>query len=154
MSPIGTYNSHFSDAHSTDTHRYRHVEISFVIQCVHVDIHLQSRDSTEQTIVHSLQAFEMVTHLFMQSWNAYHSLPNYLRTACVTLHPFPSPSADCSVPLPPPFGNINPFTSTVEGASIIYQCNDSFLPDDPVVSVCGDDGLWDPDPETHNCTGK
>lgn len=47
-----------------------------------------------------------------------------------------------------------PVASTTVGSQIVYQCQSGLLPDGRMTSVCGEDGMWDPDPATLMCKGK
>ena len=45
-----------------------------------------------------------------------------------------------------------PYTSSAVGSMISYQCRPGFIPDGRIVmSVCGGDGQWNPDPEQYSC---
>ena len=45
-------------------------------------------------------------------------------------------------------------TSTFAGGVIIYNCNEGFQPGTINMSVCADNGQWDPNPTLHTCTGN
>ena len=34
---------------------------------------------------------------------------------------------------------------------ISYQCKPGFIPEGRVISVCGGDGRWNPDPDQYSC---
>ena len=48
---------------------------------------------------------------------------------------------DCG-DLPSPLNGVVNLTGTVEGSIANYTCNEGFLPDGPVVRMCGSDGMW------------
>ena len=54
-----------------------------------------------------------------------------------------------------PFTNPNvtfePYQSTTEGSIISFQCTPGFIPEGRVMSVCGGDGRWNPDPDQYSC---
>ena len=44
-----------------------------------------------------------------------------------------------------------PYTSSAVGSMISYQCRPGFIPEGRVMSVCGVNGSWVPDPEQYSC---
>ena len=48
---------------------------------------------------------------------------------------------------------MEPFGSTTVGSEIHYQCQTGFIPEERTTLLCGEDGRWDPDPQSL-CTGK
>ena len=44
-------------------------------------------------------------------------------------------------------------SSTFPGAVIMYNCSEGFQPGTIQTSVCGDNGLWDPNPTLYTCRG-
>ena len=64
---------------------------------------------------------------------------------------------DCGAPQPPASGYIAPYTSTLEGAVISFQCNQGFSPPEERTATCARDedtgsGAWTPDSAQHTCT--
>ena len=57
-----------------------------------------------------------------------------------------APSFSCGV-------TMEPFSSTIVGSEIHYQCQPGFLPEGRRTLLCGGDGMWNPDPQ-HLCTGN
>ena len=55
---------------------------------------------------------------------------------------------NCSALFPPAGGSIDPYTSTVQGAKVTFQCDEEFSPSGPMTVVCQADGNWEPDPAT------
>ena len=45
-------------------------------------------------------------------------------------------------------------TSTFAGGVIMYNCSEGFQPGTINMSVCADNGQWDPNPTLHTCTGN
>ncbi len=58
----------------------------------------------------------------------------------------------CGNIFPPYNGSVENYTLTSEGTNVTYQCNDGFRPNAVMISTCGYDSLWFPDPEDHICT--
>ena len=50
--------------------------------------------------------------------------------------------------------DVEPFSSTTVGSEIAYQCQSWLLPEGRMTSVCGGDGMWNPEPATLICKGK
>ena len=48
---------------------------------------------------------------------------------------------------------MEPFCSTTVGSEIHYQCQTGFIPEQRTTLLCGEDGSWNPDPQSL-CTGK
>ena len=46
-----------------------------------------------------------------------------------------------------------PFSNTTVGSEIAYQCQSGLLPEGRMTSVCGEDGMWNPEPATLICEG-
>ena len=51
-----------------------------------------------------------------------------------------SSSVHCGVPIPPQNGTIVNYTSTVEGSTLLYQCNPGFGPVGEMTAVCSGNG--------------
>ena len=64
---------------------------------------------------------------------------------------FPFHVANCAVGRSPGNGTIANYTSTVEGSTLLYQCNPGFGPVDEMTAVCAADGSWSPDPAVVSC---
>ena len=73
-------------------------------------------------------------------WNRYATL--------ITL------SVSCGTPSFAIRVDVEPFTSTTLGSEIVYKCRSGLLPDGRMTSVCGEDGMWNPDPANLMCKGK
>jgi hypothetical protein len=62
---------------------------------------------------------------------------------CINTH-----AVNCGRAIPPANGYINNYTSTLEGANVIFTCNRSI--DDQIltehVASCNANGSWDPNP--------
>ena len=65
-------------------------------------------------------------------------------------HVFP-PSVNCSDPTVPRNGSIDPYQNTLEGAEIVFRCDQGFDPAGDMTAVCAANGSWTPDPATHMC---
>ena len=59
-------------------------------------------------------------------------------------------AVDCGEPQAPVNGNINSYTSTIEGAQITFQCNSD--PTNVMTSTCSSTGSWEPDPVMVFCS--
>ena len=47
---------------------------------------------------------------------------------------------------------IHNYTTTFEGSSITFTCEDGFLPSDIITATCTGEGHWTTDPATYMCT--
>ena len=47
---------------------------------------------------------------------------------------------------------IHNYTTTFEGSSITFTCEDGFLPSDIIAATCTEEGHWSTDPATYMCT--
>ena len=47
---------------------------------------------------------------------------------------------------------IHNYTTTFEGSSITFTCEDGFLPNDTITATCTGEGHWGTDPATYICT--
>ena len=47
---------------------------------------------------------------------------------------------------------IHHYTTTFEGSSITFTCEDGFLPSDTITATCTGEGHWSTDPATYMCT--
>ena len=64
-----------------------------------------------------------------------------------------NPTADCGAPLPPVNGSLlQSHTNTTEGSVVVFQCDPGFVPEGEMISVCGSDGQWTPDPGDVTCS--
>ena len=54
-------------------------------------------------------------------------------------------AANCSDPIAPGNGVIEPFQNTLEGAEIFFRCNPGFVPAGRMRALCASDGRWNPD---------
>ena len=63
----------------------------------------------------------------------------------------PPCAANCGVPKSPGNGTIVNYTSTVEGSTLLYQCNPGFGPVGEMTAVCTASGNWSPDPADVIC---
>ena len=61
------------------------------------------------------------------------------------------PLVDCGNLSDPVNGTVT-LTGTVEGSIANYTCNEGFLPDGPMVRMCGSDGMWSA--EAPECEGE
>ena len=61
-------------------------------------------------------------------------------------------AVNCGHPKPPVNGSLESYFQTTEGANVISYCNENFLPNVPILSVCTSDAIWDPNPDYINCT--
>ena len=64
------------------------------------------------------------------------------------------PSVSCGDPNFNSDVAVDPFSSTIVGSELFYQCQSGLLPEGRMSSVCGGDGRWNPDPATLMCEGK
>ena len=48
---------------------------------------------------------------------------------------------------------MEPFSSTIVNSEILYQCQSGLLQEGRETLLCGQDGRWNPDPQSL-CTGK
>ena len=46
---------------------------------------------------------------------------------------------------------IHPYTTTFEGSSITFTCEDGFVPSDIITATCTGEGHWSTDPATYMC---
>ena len=44
------------------------------------------------------------------------------------------------------------YTTTFEGSSITFTCEDGLFPNDIITATCTGEGHWSPDPATYMCT--
>ena len=65
-----------------------------------------------------------------------------------------SPLVSCGTPSFAGRTNVEAFNSTTVGSEIVYQCQSGFLPEGRMTAVCGEDGRWNPHPDTLMCQGK
>ena len=66
-------------------------------------------------------------------------------------------TVDCGAPQPPASGSVAPYSSTLEGAVISFQCDQGFSPPEERTATCARDedtasGAWTPDPAQHTCS--
>ena len=66
-------------------------------------------------------------------------------------------TVDCGAPQPPASGSIAPYSSTLEGAGISFQCDQGFSPPEERTATCARDedtgsAVWDPNPGEHTCS--
>ena len=59
---------------------------------------------------------------------------------------------DCGKPVAGDGVMIHPYTTTYEGSSITFTCEDGFLPSDNIIANCTGEGHWTTDPVTYTCT--
>ena len=48
-------------------------------------------------------------------------------------------------------GFLGDFSTTQEGETVNYQCNNGFRPTAEMISICTDTGRWIPPPEELDC---
>ena len=58
---------------------------------------------------------------------------------------------DCGQPEFPSNGVVSAVSSTTEGATVTFQCEEGLFPSDPVNITCSSTGLWTPNPEDVQC---
>lgn len=46
----------------------------------------------------------------------------------------------------------NSMFGTTSGANVDFECGDGFLPSEPIIFICRDNGEWNPDPAFVECT--
>ena len=49
---------------------------------------------------------------------------------------------------------ISPYTATTEGSVIALKCEEGLVPEESIMTVCGNDRRWYPDPTTINCSSN
>ncbi len=59
---------------------------------------------------------------------------------------------NCSDPSPGAGVTFSPFSHTIEGANISFNCEPGLEPQREDVSVCSSNGSWVPDPENRICS--
>ena len=59
-------------------------------------------------------------------------------------------SVGCSLLSGGPNVTFEPYTSLAVDSVISYQCRPGFIPEGRVMSVCGSDGRWNPDPDEYS----
>lgn len=65
------------------------------------------------------------------------------------------PPVDCGVPDPPVNGSfVGSLTDTTEDSIVFYKCDHGLFPMQNLSSVCGGDGMWNPNPRDQSCTPK
>ena len=47
---------------------------------------------------------------------------------------------------------IHNYTTTFEGSSITFTCEDGLFPNDTITATCTGEGHWSPNPATYMCT--
>jgi len=63
----------------------------------------------------------------------------------------------CGAPFHPENGSVQSLDisqGTQQGSEIVFSCNTSYVPAGNMMSVCGSDGMWNPDPATFVCICK
>ena len=65
-----------------------------------------------------------------------------------TFNPF---TAVCENPAPPCHGSITVYTSTVEGTTLTFQCDEGYSPTGEMTTTCTANGQWEPNPEDTEC---
>ena len=53
---------------------------------------------------------------------------------------------DCGQPEFPSNGVVSAVSSTTEGATVTFQCEEGLFPSDTITSTCSSTGLWTPNP--------
>ena len=53
---------------------------------------------------------------------------------------------DCGQPEFTSNGVLSPVSSTTEGGTVTFQCEEGLFPSDPITSTCNSTGLWMPNP--------
>ena len=61
---------------------------------------------------------------------------------------------DCGDPVPANNVVIEPYSSTLAGSNVTYQCADGLVPSGVETAVCGTDGRWIRDPTNHGCSNS
>ena len=59
---------------------------------------------------------------------------------------------ECGPPVAADGVVIHNYTTTFEGSSITFTCEDGFLPNDTITANCTGEGHWGTDPATYMCT--
>ena len=63
-------------------------------------------------------------------------------------------TVDCGAPPPPINGFLQLCMNTTEDSVVLFWCNSGFVPEGVMVSVCGRDGQWTPNPEGITCSPR
>ena len=63
-------------------------------------------------------------------------------------------AAVCRDPVPPLHGSITHYTSTVEGASLTFKCDEGYSPTEEMTTTCNANGDWEPNPVDTNCVKR
>ena len=63
-------------------------------------------------------------------------------------------TVDCGAPPPPINGLLQLCMSTTEDSVVLFWCNSGFVPEGVMVSVCGRDGQWTPNPGGVTCSPR
>ena len=63
---------------------------------------------------------------------------------------------DCDIPSVSSDGGviIEPFSSTVFNATIVFHCKEGLIPNTTLEAVCGSTGVWSPNPANHMCVNQ
>ena len=59
---------------------------------------------------------------------------------------------DCGEPVSADGVVIHDYTTTFEGSSITFTCEDGLFPNDIITATCTGEGHWSTDPATYMCT--
>ena len=58
----------------------------------------------------------------------------------------------CAEPIVPANGEVTNILGVV-GASVTIRCNTGFVPQQPIIAICQENGNWTPNPADHQCFG-
>ena len=58
---------------------------------------------------------------------------------------------DCGQPEFPSNGVVSAVSSTTEGATVTFQCEEGLFPSDPITSICSSTGQWTPNLANVQC---
>ena len=61
---------------------------------------------------------------------------------------------DCGQPEFPFNGVVSAVSSTTEGATVTFQCEEGLFPSDLITSTCNNTGLWTPNPADVECSSS
>ena len=61
---------------------------------------------------------------------------------------------DCGAPVPPQYGLLGAYNSTLEGSRITFRCESGSFPVGEYAAICMSEGNWSPNPSQFVCSGE
>ena len=63
-------------------------------------------------------------------------------------------ATDCGAPVPPQYGQLGPYNSTLEGSWVTFRCESGRFPIGEYAAICTSEGNWLPNPAQFICSGE